>query len=190
MLLLAEIMTKGALQRDESRGAHYKPDFPERDDANFLKTTVAEYTPDGPAIRYESVDISQVTPRARKYTDDAPKAPGAVTTVKEMGNGKVPIGVNGTNGHANGYAKNGESVNGVINGNGHGNGSSGGSHGAGRTVPFQIPGEEVATGGLGENDALSTAPSGGHPRDGGGGTEASQTGPNMADIEPGKGGAN
>ncbi|MBC8103903.1 MAG: succinate dehydrogenase flavoprotein subunit [Cytophagales bacterium] len=204
MLTLAEIMTKGALQRDESRGAHYKPDFPTRDDEKFLKTTVAEYTPDGPEIRYDAVDLSQITPRARKYTDDAPKAPASVTPIALNGHGKVPVGVNGMNGHANGYAKNGESVNGVLNGhanghsnghanghaNGYANGSAGGEHAEGRTVPFQIPGEETVNGGFGENDPLSTAPAGGHPRDGGGGTEASQTSPNMADIKPGRGGAN
>lgn len=37
MLVLAKVMTKGALLRNESRGAHYKPDFPNRDDENFLK---------------------------------------------------------------------------------------------------------------------------------------------------------
>jgi succinate dehydrogenase / fumarate reductase flavoprotein subunit len=187
MLLLAEIMTKGALQRDESRGAHYKPDFPDRDDVRFLKTTVAEYTPDGPALRYEEVDVSQVKPRPRKYTTDAPASP---TPLAAVGKGKVPAAANGLNGHANGYAKDGESVNGVTSGLANGSGSSGGDHGAGRTVPAMIPGEETVNGGSGANDPLSTAPAGGHPRDGGGGTEASQTAPNMADIEPGKGGQN
>ena len=42
MIELAEAMTVGALLRDESRGAHYKPEFPERDDENFMKTTIAE----------------------------------------------------------------------------------------------------------------------------------------------------
>jgi succinate dehydrogenase / fumarate reductase flavoprotein subunit len=41
MLELAEAMTKGVLLRNESRRAHYKPEFPERDDQNFLKTTLA-----------------------------------------------------------------------------------------------------------------------------------------------------
>src|SRR2546430_9447872 len=36
---LARVITLGALNRNESRGAHYKPDFPNRDDENFLKTT-------------------------------------------------------------------------------------------------------------------------------------------------------
>ena len=80
MLHLAKLMTKGALQRDESRGAHYKPEFPDRNDADFLNTTIAEYTPNGPTIRYESVDISQVKPRARKYTTDAPAAGTAVVS--------------------------------------------------------------------------------------------------------------
>jgi succinate dehydrogenase / fumarate reductase flavoprotein subunit len=210
MLLLGEVMTKGALQRDESRGAHYKPDFPNRDDANFLKTTIAEYSPSGPKLHYEDVDTTLVKPRQRKYTDDAPKAPASVTPVVEVGHGKVPVGANGLNGHATGFAKDGESVHGVLNGangyandaaNGHAashtrvyaNGhepSAGGSGNPGRTVPADIPGEETATGGLGENDPLSTTPAGQFPTDKGGGTEASLTSPNMAHIEPGKGGAN
>jgi len=44
MLILARVVTVGALCRDESRGAHYKPDFPERDDSNWLKTTRAKWT--------------------------------------------------------------------------------------------------------------------------------------------------
>ncbi len=161
MLALARVMTRGALLRDESRGAHYKPDFPDRDDARFLKTTVASHTPDGPAIRYEEVDVSQVKPRPRKYTTDAP---ASKTPVQIAGAGNVPVSANGTlNGHANGVSN---------------------------TTPAQIPGEEVANGGLGANDPLATTPAGGHPRDGGGGTEQSQSAPNMADIEPGKGGAN
>ena len=41
MLILARVITIGAFYRNESRGAHYKPDFPDRDDANWLKTTRA-----------------------------------------------------------------------------------------------------------------------------------------------------
>jgi succinate dehydrogenase / fumarate reductase flavoprotein subunit len=69
MLVLAEAMTKGALLRNESRGAHYKPEFPERDDENFQKTTIASYSPDGAQISYEAVDLSQVAPRKRVYTN-------------------------------------------------------------------------------------------------------------------------
>jgi succinate dehydrogenase / fumarate reductase flavoprotein subunit len=48
MLQLARVITLGALKRDESRGAHYKPDFPGRNDTDFLKTTIATYTAEGP----------------------------------------------------------------------------------------------------------------------------------------------
>ncbi|WDL96885.1 succinate dehydrogenase flavoprotein subunit [Alicyclobacillus sp. ALC3] len=67
MLEMARAITKGALMRDESRGAHYKPDFPDRDDENFLKTTIATWTPDGPEISYEDVDVSLIKPRLRNY---------------------------------------------------------------------------------------------------------------------------
>ncbi len=73
MLVLARAMTISALMRNESRGAHYKPEFPERDDENFLKTTKARYTPDGPVIEYEDVDISLIPPRKRDYTTDKKK---------------------------------------------------------------------------------------------------------------------
>lgn len=67
MLELARVITLGALRRDESRGAHYKPDFPHRDDENFLKTTKASWTADGPVLEYEQVDISLIQPRLRNY---------------------------------------------------------------------------------------------------------------------------
>ncbi len=67
MLQLARIITLGALARNESRGGHYKPDFPDRDDANWLKTTVAKYTPNKPELSYEAVDTSLLKPRERKY---------------------------------------------------------------------------------------------------------------------------
>ncbi len=68
MLELARVITIGALNRNESRGAHYKPDFPERDDQNFLKTTIAEYSGEGPVISYEAVDVSLIPPRKRDYS--------------------------------------------------------------------------------------------------------------------------
>jgi succinate dehydrogenase / fumarate reductase flavoprotein subunit len=73
MFELARVMTIGALMRDESRGAHYKPDFPERNDEKFLKTTKARYTPEGPAIEYEDVDTSLIAPRTRDYSSDKKK---------------------------------------------------------------------------------------------------------------------
>ncbi len=66
MLILARVITLGALARDESRGAHFKPDFPERDDRNWLKTTRAKWT-GRIQLEYEPVDVSQIPPRARRY---------------------------------------------------------------------------------------------------------------------------
>ena len=68
MLELARVITLGALNRNESRGAHYKPDFPERDDENWLKTTIAEYSGEGPVFSYEPVDVSLIPPRKRDYS--------------------------------------------------------------------------------------------------------------------------
>jgi succinate dehydrogenase / fumarate reductase flavoprotein subunit len=68
MLELARVITLGALNRNESRGAHYKPDYPKRDDENFLKTTIAEYSGEGPVLSYEAVDISLIKPRVRDYS--------------------------------------------------------------------------------------------------------------------------
>lgn len=73
MLELSEAMTLGALMRNESRGAHYKPDFPERDDDQFMKSTIADWTPDGPKISYEDIDVSLIAPRKRDYSTDKKK---------------------------------------------------------------------------------------------------------------------
>ncbi|MGZ4105810.1 MAG: FAD-binding protein, partial [Tumebacillaceae bacterium] len=70
MLELARVMTKGALLRDESRGAHYKPEFPKRDDARFMKTTIATWTPNGPEISWEEIDVSLIPPRERDYSKE------------------------------------------------------------------------------------------------------------------------
>lgn len=70
MLVLARVITLGAYRRNESRGAHYKPEFPERNDAEWLKTTKAKFTPDGPAFEYEDVDVSLIKPRPRRYDVD------------------------------------------------------------------------------------------------------------------------
>jgi len=67
MILLARVITLGALARNESRGAHYKPEFPNRDDANWLKTTRAKWVKGEIQITYEPVDISRTPPRARRY---------------------------------------------------------------------------------------------------------------------------
>lgn len=70
MLQLARVITLGAYHRDESRGAHYKPDFPERNDEKFLKTTMAKFVDakSAPAFHYEDVDVSYIKPRKRDYS--------------------------------------------------------------------------------------------------------------------------
>jgi succinate dehydrogenase / fumarate reductase flavoprotein subunit len=91
MIVLAEATLKGAILRNESRGAHYKPAFPKRDDANFLKATIATYdaASDSAQMSYEPVDVSLVPPRARTYgkTDAGPavKATTTPVTPKESG---------------------------------------------------------------------------------------------------------
>jgi succinate dehydrogenase / fumarate reductase flavoprotein subunit len=82
MLVLARVIVEGARRRDESRGAHYKPAFPHRDDANWLRTTFARHQDDG-SVEFlrsfdylgldgtihvtDEVDVRQVKPRARTY---------------------------------------------------------------------------------------------------------------------------
>jgi succinate dehydrogenase / fumarate reductase, flavoprotein subunit len=103
MLILARVIAQGAKNRDESRGAHFKPDFKERDDANWLRTTMALYEGgDGErsSVKYvreldypllgntihctDEVDLGLVKPRARKY-----EAAGAASaTAKDSGEKK------------------------------------------------------------------------------------------------------
>lgn len=69
MLQLARVITLGAWRRNESRGAHFKPEFPDRDDANWLKTTKAKFrgAAEEPEFSYEEVDTQHIKPRPRKY---------------------------------------------------------------------------------------------------------------------------
>ncbi len=69
MLQISRVVAQGAALRDESRGAHYKPDFPDRDDENFLKTTKATWDADtdAPKFEFEAVDTQYIKPRPRKY---------------------------------------------------------------------------------------------------------------------------
>jgi succinate dehydrogenase / fumarate reductase flavoprotein subunit len=71
MLELARVIVQGARLRDESRGAHFKPDFPDRDDERFLKTTKASFKDGAPACEFEEVDISWIKPRPRNYAASA-----------------------------------------------------------------------------------------------------------------------
>jgi len=67
MLELAEVTALSALNRKESRGAHFRVDYPQRDDANWLKHTLVYYTVDGPQIDYAPVTITKWQPTERKY---------------------------------------------------------------------------------------------------------------------------
>lgn len=68
MLEVSRIVVAGAIARDESRGAHYKPSSPKRDDAHWLKTTIAEWAAEGPRLSYVPVDTSILKPVERKYS--------------------------------------------------------------------------------------------------------------------------
>jgi succinate dehydrogenase / fumarate reductase flavoprotein subunit len=83
MVALARLIAVGARNRDESRGAHYKPGFPERNDTDWMRTTLARYKGVGEAPQFirafdyacagqtvhvtDEVDVSLVPPRERKY---------------------------------------------------------------------------------------------------------------------------
>jgi len=67
MLDVAETMVAGAVARQESRGAHSRLDFKTRDDVNWIKHTLAHYTPDGARLDYEPVTKTKWEPEERKY---------------------------------------------------------------------------------------------------------------------------
>lgn len=67
LLDLAETIVVGGLARTESRGAHSRRDFPNRDDANWTKHTLARYTPEGPRLEYIPVTMTMWKPVERKY---------------------------------------------------------------------------------------------------------------------------
>jgi succinate dehydrogenase / fumarate reductase flavoprotein subunit len=67
MIEQGKAIVGGAMARDESRGAHFKMDTPDRDDTNWLKSTLATWTPTGPTFRLEDIDCRYIAPRARKY---------------------------------------------------------------------------------------------------------------------------
>ncbi len=107
MLVIARVVAQGARNRDESRGAHFKPDFKNRDDENWLRTTMALYGRDGTrsVVKYvreldytlagerinakDTVDISLVKPRPRKY-ETAGAASAVAQTSKEGAGDKTP----------------------------------------------------------------------------------------------------
>ena len=67
MIEQSKAIVGGAIVRDESRGAHFKMDTPDRDDTNWLKTTLATHGPSGPSFDFEPIDCRYMAPRARKY---------------------------------------------------------------------------------------------------------------------------
>jgi len=67
LLDLAEVLVESALVRQESRGAHFREDFPKRDDPNWLKHTLAYKGEKGIEFRYKPVTITRFEPKERKY---------------------------------------------------------------------------------------------------------------------------
>jgi succinate dehydrogenase / fumarate reductase, flavoprotein subunit len=67
MLELAEVIVVGAFARTESRGAHWRTDYPKRDDAKWMRHTLARKGPDGPALDYAPVGFTRFEPTERVY---------------------------------------------------------------------------------------------------------------------------
>ena len=64
---LCEVILLSALQRRESRGAHFREDFPRRDDSSYLTHTLVSKGPGGPEVSYKPVRITRFQPQARVY---------------------------------------------------------------------------------------------------------------------------
>jgi succinate dehydrogenase / fumarate reductase flavoprotein subunit len=67
MLEIAEVILVSALRREETRGSHYRTDFPKRDDAAWLKHTIITRSDRGPAITYRPLATGRYAPQERKY---------------------------------------------------------------------------------------------------------------------------
>jgi len=67
MLDVAEAILLGALKREETRGSHYRTDFPVRDDIDWLKHTIMTHTGQGPRFEYRPVDVTKYPPQERTY---------------------------------------------------------------------------------------------------------------------------
>lgn len=73
MVKLGMAIVSGALERRESRGSHFREDYPKRDDENFLKRTLAYSTESGVVIKYEDVVITHLPPGDRGYGEGGVK---------------------------------------------------------------------------------------------------------------------
>ncbi len=67
LMIVGQLILTSALSRQESRGAHFREDYSQRDDANFLKHTFAYYSPAGIDLQYKPVTITMFEPQERKY---------------------------------------------------------------------------------------------------------------------------
>ncbi|MFW6358026.1 MAG: succinate dehydrogenase/fumarate reductase flavoprotein subunit [Chroococcales cyanobacterium] len=67
IMIVGETILASALNRQESRGAHSREDYPTRDDSKFLQHTLAYYSPAGIDVHYMPVVINQFEPKERKY---------------------------------------------------------------------------------------------------------------------------